>query len=309
MTTPEPSDLLLLGHSHGVALLDGISSWRERGKVSASGGDTRFGAAFQGWFNGAVSADPFEAEVIDDQLPFTRMQAWLISSGSGIGELARLERRQGADTLLIHQKLSATLGAWNGPMPIVSMLNGNEHAQVLLNRLPPYDFIDADSPGVQPGVPVIDGAFIDQAIAGWVNAVWPALLAVRRMATNPLIHELPPPPREHPERSSHFEVMDKLESAFGFLPGPMRLKWYRRYCRHLNAQLSGLGVQVLAAPAEACTPEGLLKAEFAEGLTHGNAAYGRLVAKQLCALLEAALNAPGRSQALIPQRAARRVAQ
>lgn len=288
MSPHPPPDFFLLAHSHGVALLDGISTWRERGAVSKSEGDARYGAAFQGWFNGAVSAEPFETEVSDGHLSFKHMKAWLISSGSGIGELARLERQGGADLLLIHQKLTDALSAWNGQRPIVSMLNGNEHAQILLKHFPAYDFIDADSLGVEAGVPVIDSAFIDQTITGWINAVLPALLAVRRMTVNPLIHVLPPPPREHPERSAHFEVMEKLVLTFGFLPGPMRLKWYRRYCRRLSTQLAAFGIRVLTAPREACTPEGLLKEEFAEGLTHGNAAYGRLVAQQLSPLLEAA---------------------
>jgi hypothetical protein len=216
------------------------------------------------------------------------MKTWLISSGSGIGELAKLQLQGDSQTLFIHAKLREVLSEWNGTMPIVSMLNGNEHAQVLLNRFPAYDFIDVDSPGVKDGVPVIDSSFIDQSIKGWINAVIPALLVVRRLTTNPFIHVLPPPPREHPERSTHFEVIDKLVAAFGFLPGHLRLKWYRRYCRQLTATLASLGIHTLAAPTEACTPEGLLKVEFSEGLTHGNAAYGRLVAQQLSSLLEPA---------------------
>jgi hypothetical protein len=250
------------------------------------GQSSGYGLAFQGWFNGAVSSEPFETEVSDVALSFTHIEAWLISSGSGIGELARLQRQGEADTLMIHQKLIALLNAWNGTRPIVSMLNGNEPAQFMLNRFPAYDFIDPDVPGVKVGVPVIDIAFIDQAIRGWIRAVLPALLAVRRLAANPLIHVLPPPPREHPERSRHFETMDKLVTAFGFLPGQTRLKWYRRYCRQLSAQFGSFGIRVVAAPSEACTPEGLLKEEYAEGLTHGNAAYGRLVAAQLSSLLE-----------------------
>jgi hypothetical protein len=44
----------------------------------------------------------------------------------------------------------------------------------------------------------------------------------------------------------------------------------------------------MTPPEEACTPEGLLKSEFTEGMTHGNTAYGGLVARKLSTVLEAA---------------------
>ncbi len=47
-TTATSADFFLLAHSHGVALLDGISDWRESGIVGVSDRDARFGDAFQG---------------------------------------------------------------------------------------------------------------------------------------------------------------------------------------------------------------------------------------------------------------------
>jgi hypothetical protein len=286
MTPQGKPDFFLLAHSHGLSLLDGISNWRERATVKTAETDTRYGAALQGWLTGSLSAEPFETEVGALGLPFKQVEAWLISPKSGIGDLAKIQHNDGADTVVVNEKLAAILAGWNSKVPIVSMLNGNEHALIMLNRFPAYDFVDIDLTNFQPGVPVIDTAFIDDVISGWINAVFPALLTVRHMTENPLIHVLPPPPRENPERSRHFEVLNELVAAFGFLPEQVRLKWYRRYCRKLSAQLASVGIIVLPPPNDACTIDGLLKEEFAEGITHGNAAYGRLVAEQLSILLE-----------------------
>jgi len=266
-------------------MLDGISDWRERFRNDGPQ-DSRFGAAFQGWFSGALNHEPFNANVRDVDLPFKQISAWLISSGANIGILAQLENRDGANILGINEMLSSTLQRWNGHVPILSMLNGNEHATFMFNRYPAYDFIDQDLPGVETGVPLIDTTFIDEVIAGWIRAVFVSLLAIRHVSANPLFHTLPPPPREHPERSLHPEGLGGLVAQYGFLPARLRLKWYLRYCRQLRMQLESIGCHVLAAPVQACTEAGLLRDECAEGLTHGNANYGRLVAQQFATLLE-----------------------
>jgi hypothetical protein len=218
MANTASPDVFLLAHSHGIALLDSISKWRERFVADSGEKDTRFGAPLQDWFNGAISAEPFETDVTDARLSFKRLQAWMISGGAGISELAQLHHDQGRNTLHIHEKLTETLQAWNGSAPIVSMLNGNEHSKMMLNRYPAYDFIEPEVPGLLADAQVIDTAFVDEPISEWIRDVLPTLMAVRRSTRNPLIHVLPPPPREHPENSSTFEVLPKSVAAYGFLP-------------------------------------------------------------------------------------------
>jgi hypothetical protein len=75
--------------------------------------------------------------------------------------------------------------------------------------------------------------------------------------------------------------MGELISHYGFAPDRLRLKWYRRYCRLLEARLATIGCKALAAPPEACDPDGLLREEYAEGLTHGNSAYGVMTARRV----------------------------
>jgi hypothetical protein len=45
--------------------------------------------------------------------------------------------------------------------------------------------------------------------------------------------------------------------------------------------LGAINCKVLEPPPESRNANGLLKEEYAEGLTHGNSDYGRLVANQL----------------------------
>lgn len=278
-------DFHLIAHSHGVSLLDGVSNWRE--KLHSPGEhDPRYGAAFQGWFNGTINGEPFTTTVTNPDIQLKKIDAWIISSGAKVGQLAIFNNANGANVLYLDEKFSAVLQAWNDERPIVSMLNGNEHALTMLNRLPPYDFIDAETTALIANVPIIDEIFIDQTISAWVNAVYYSLVALKKSSNNQLIHVLPPPPREHPQASAHSEAFPDAILANGFLPDQLRLKWYRRYCRKLTECLAPINCQVLAAPAQACTPEGLLKEEYAEGLTHGNLQYGVLVAEQIASTLQ-----------------------
>lgn len=273
-------DLYLIAHSHGVSLLDGITDWRTK-KLVVNEHDPRYGEAFQGWFNGSIMNDPFIARVIDNTVLLNNIEAWLITSGSKIGPLAKLESENGVQVLRISRTFSAILDSWNGSSPIVSMLNGNEHALTMLNRLPVYDFIDPEISAIEANVPIIDEMFIDQNIAAWVSEVYYSLAAIKKLVRNKLIHVLPPPPRVNPLLSQHFEVLSDLVTRHGFLSDQLRVKWYRRYCRRLTALLTSLDCNVVAPPPDACNADGLLMEEYAEGLTHGNSKYGQLIAKQI----------------------------
>jgi len=173
------------------------------------------------------------------------------------------------------------LRSWSGGIPIVSMINGNEHALTMLNQWPPYDFLDEEVPSVESGVPIIDEVFIDEHVEPWVSAVFNQLLVVKRLAPNPLAHVLPPPPRENPQNSPHFELLRDVISTYGFAPAQLRMKWYKRYCRRLALRLATIDCDVVLPSPEACNAEGLLREEYAEGLTHGNNEYGKLAARQI----------------------------
>lgn len=206
-----------------------------------------------------------------------------MSAGSGIGPLIRASRSSPAAPLEIqvNPAYEQVLRSWQGTIPIVSMINGNEHALTMLNRWPPYDFMEEEIPAVEPGVPIIDDMFIAEHVEQWIAEIFFPLAALRQLASNPLIHVLPPPPREDPHNSAHFEVLRDAISRYGFASNQIRLKWYKRYCRQLSTRLSAIQCDVLAPSPEACNPHGLLRADYAEGLTHGNYKYGMLTARQI----------------------------
>jgi hypothetical protein len=283
--TAAAPDFFLLAHSHGVSLLDGATDWRARLR-GGSGSDPRYGAAFAGWFHGGIPRTPFEVDMPGGSVA-KRIVAWVISSSAGIGPLLAQCEAGAADTdIRLNSEYQRVLGLWHGAAPIVSMIHGNEHWPTLLNMWPPCDFVEETTPGIAPGVPVIDEAFIDAQLAPWVAAAFFPLWAIRRMVPNPLAHCLPPPPRENPQGSLHLEVLQEHVARYGFAPDRQRLKWYRRYCRRLAEKLVAIGCTVFEPPPQACTAEGLLRAEFAEGLTHANHAYGALTARRIEAWLQ-----------------------
>jgi hypothetical protein len=275
-------DFYLLAHSHGVSLLDGMTDWREAHGRGATH-DPRYGDAFQGWFEGAVPRYPFDAAVVKGAPSLKKLVALVISAGTGIGPLVQPVTRPPAASLevRVNPELANVLQAWRGHVPIVSMINGNEHALTMLNRWPPYDFIDEDVAGIDRDAPIIDEVFVNEHIEPWIASVFVPLAVLRQIAGNPLLHVLPPPPRENPQNSRHLEVLQDAVAQFGFAPDRLRLKWYRRYCRRLSERLATVGCKVLVPPPEACSPQGMLKDEYAEGLTHGNDRYGTLTATRI----------------------------
>ena len=275
-------DFYLLAHSHAVCLLDAATDWREKVQL-AGGADARFGEAFQGWFDGKVPARPLELSFAWPGALPRSLVAWVMPPGGKVGHLVSLVPGPGGvPKVQENPDFVAMLREWRGTAPIVSIIRGNEHVLTFLNRFPPYDFLDDDTPGVVRGVPILDEGLIEGFVATWADLVFHSLALARREAPgNPLLHVCPPPPREHPERARHLEEIGDVVQQYGFVPVALRLKWYRRYCRHLAKRLAAIGCVTLAAPPAACTPEGLLREEFSEGLTHGNRRYGELLAARL----------------------------
>jgi len=275
-------DFFLLAHSHGVSLLDGMTDWR-----SALGKDVdpdpRYGQAFQGWFQGAIPRFPFPVSVIGGVPSLKQIVVWIMSAGGGIGPLVGAPKPSltGPPEFPVNPEYLKVLQSWRGVTPIVSMINGNEHGLTMLQQWPPFDFLEEGIPSVASGVPIIDDVFIDEHVEPWIAAVFFPLDLLRHANPNPVAHVLPPPPRENPQNSRHFEILREAISQYGFAPDQLRLKWYKRYCRRLSTRLAAIGCDVLSPSPQACNSEGMLLEDYAEGLTHGNSRYGMLTAHQI----------------------------
>ena len=283
-TTP---DFYLIADSLGVSLLDGITNWREQFRTSGEH-DKSFGVSFQGWANGSMINAPFLTDVIDQNSSLKKIHAWVRapkSTGTTQGILATINS---SNVLDINHEFLQFLQSWNDPTPLVSMIaSGKGYLFPVFNHpKPEYDFFDPEVPGIEKNMPIIDDIFIDRLVADWVNPVYFATIAMVKSGKNH-IHVLPPPPLENPERTKHLEGLDQFVNAYGFLRGRTRVKWYRRYCRELTRRLEKLNCRVLPAPPGTCNSDGLLLQEYAEGLTHANSKYGRLVAEQIASSLRA----------------------
>ena len=275
------ADAYVLAHSHGVAFMDAATDWRSRFRGGAAL-DPRYGEAFQGWYGGAIPDGPIDVSAVGCTR-LRKVTAWVmpITSGQGILVNPVRDSRNAVLSVQVDATFAGVIRSWGGDTPIVSMIRGNDHALMMLGRYPAYDFLDPAVPGVAAGVPILDEALIERHVEPWADGVFYALAVVRREVRNPVLHVLPPPPREHPERARHLEEVGELVREHGFVPAALRLKWHRRYARQLAARLAAIGCATLAPPAGACTADGLLREEYAEGLTHGNRRYGELVAAQV----------------------------
>lgn len=278
-------DFVVLGHSHAVAFLDGVTDWRRHLAPPAQvPDDPRYGEAFQGWFSGAFPDEVLKPRVSESGLRSREIIARVIPRDSNLERMVKQKPREdGRVQLTIQPEFMAFLKGLPANVPIASFLHGNEHAKMMMGHLPRYDFLEPEVPGFNltlDAVP-IDAIFIDQIVNSWISVVAPTLIAIRAATGSRLIHVLPPPPREKPLSATHFEKLGAIVREHGFAPDALRLKWYRRYCRVLSAILTSNGCEVLSPPATTLTDDGLLKSSLAEGVTHANAAYGKHLAHAL----------------------------
>jgi hypothetical protein len=171
---------------------------------------------------------------------------------------------------------------------LVSILHGSAHSALSLVQHPqPFDFV---LPG-RPDLPFTDGAqpvpepVIRQQLAPYLQSTINTL-ALARVALPEirLVHVFAPPPTESEEEIRRVpEGFRQYLDHYGIAPLALRLKYYHLANRMIREGVQELGVTVrfVDAPAEAVAPSGGLKAEFAFGATHGNEAYGALLAAEL----------------------------
>ena len=99
-----------------------------------------------------------------------------------------------------------------------------------------------------------------------------------------IIHVLPPPPSSEQQIRSKPELFAPM-MELGITPLSIRIKYYLLANRMLREAMHSHGIEMLEAPPESMAPDGSLRDDLSAGATHGNRAYGELVAAQLRALL------------------------
>lgn len=173
-----------------------------------------------------------------------------------------------------------------GGARLLSFLGGNEHSVLsLLAHAQPYDFVwprDSDAP-LREGHQPLPLAVVEAQLLQAMHVTLAQLTMIRiHHPQLRITHVLPPPPHANEARMRAApEVFGRLMEQQGVMPLDIRMKYYGLYCELFRSQLAPLGITCLAAPAAACDADGALKDDYTQGCTHGNDAYGALVAEQL----------------------------
>lgn len=245
--------------------------------------DPRYGHPFQGWFSDALQEGLQSVRLTGGILPEGSALVSVFSASSKISCEAQVVGGGAAQTFTVQKRFHELLLSLPTGLPIVSFVNGNEHARMMLGHLPAYDFLEPLRylNGLLDGAMPIESSDIDRHVLPWVRRTAATLGAIRAVTRAPLVHVLPPPPRECPGEAEFMETLGDLVRKHGFAPDAVRLKWHQRLCRHLQVAAEELGCTVIWPPDECRTPAGLLRSVFAEGLTHGNASYGRVLATEV----------------------------
>jgi hypothetical protein len=138
-----------------------------------------------------------------------------------------------------------------------------------------------------PGVPVLPRDVVDALMDKWTTNIATTLIALRKMtAAKRIVQVLPPPPLEDIASMPYTEGFGDAIRQYGFVRDQLRLKWYQVYCEKIIQIGESLHCEVILPPRTAMTENGLLLQKYAEGLTHGNPAYGALLAKQIFNIVE-----------------------
>jgi hypothetical protein len=168
---------------------------------------------------------------------------------------------------------------------VLSFIDGNSHSALSILQHPvPYDFVlpGHEDWGMQPGFQPVPAQLIRSHILPYqLNTI--AALALMRIALPKarIIHVLPPPP-SHAEQIEAFpEAFGDRVGQFGVTPLLVRRKYYVMANRILREETQGMGIEILEPPSACYAADGSLLPQYADGATHGNAAYGALVAEQV----------------------------
>lgn len=97
-----------------------------------------------------------------------------------------------------------------------------------------------------------------------------------------IVHVPAPPPIESQAHIEHnVESFGPLFAQHGIKPFPQRRRLYKLMYDTLDRDLAAYGIESLPVPAEALTPNGGLRADWARGCLHGNEHYGAALGQQM----------------------------
>ena len=280
--------IYIIGNSHLICFLDGISNWRKSITVSAADTRQEYSEAFQGYTQLQHSPALQRLTTHPNYDFFQDSQVCLDTVVLGSNNIVhKYTNEKGGRMIRPGDVLNKFINELPANAIVISFLFGNEHTAGSLIRTPVhqphYDFYCPDTADLTPSkYQPIDRQMVNRHIARWTHLVQLATQWILQKAPHvQLYHVLPPPPLRHPQKVLHQEIFAQKIAEFGFLEAEIRLKWYRAYCRSMQKELGEKGVDTIKAPSEAFDYDGYLLPALAEGLTHANATYGRMLASNI----------------------------
>lgn len=267
--------LRILGMSHAISMLRALG--------------TDGGIRHDNW-NVALESPQWHRSPLPAQwaqLPFDALGIFLIRPA--MNWQASLTRGNNGDVLAAHPgywTLLETMGPQGADDALVSFIGGNDHSVMsLVEVADPYDFRlpGDDSQSLLPGRQPVELKYVAAQLEQRMNPTVAQLTALRyKHPALRIWHVTPPPPIASEQQILREpEIFRNVIDRYGITPLTVRMKVYRLYCRLLSAHLARLSISALEPPAAASDAAGALREEFAFGCTHGNEAYGALVADQL----------------------------
>ncbi|MDE3176335.1 MAG: hypothetical protein KGM15_09570 [Pseudomonadota bacterium] len=146
----------------------------------------------------------------------------------------------------------------------------------------PFDFYSPEAPelGVLRGREIIPYELVMET-ARLSNQHWPLLLKriIGWAGSAPVASVSSPPPIA--DLTPFYANLKERADVSGFQPASLRAKLGRVQVAAERESAQALGVGFIEAPREAVAAPGLLRAEYAHDQVHGNASYGRLLAREI----------------------------
>jgi hypothetical protein len=169
---------------------------------------------------------------------------------------------------------------------VFSFIGGGRHQSSVLRRHPqPFDLVLPEAPDlpIDPEAEIVPFGAMRAMLEMSLTRDLSRLEDVVEIATGQVYHFETPPPMEDEwvkdQRPTKWASHWKLSSTKYLM-----YKLWRLNSQIIRAHAERLGVVFVERPQGAVNEEGLLRAEFVENLTHGNAKYGALVLEQMEAL-------------------------
>ena len=210
-------------------------------------------------------------------LPVDIEVCWLLSKGKGnFGDTSR----EDAQAKIAALKASDLLA--------VSFLGTLHNLIGLFEHPSPYAILDSqnDSGAIPPNAEIIPHKVMIDLFDQFTEDD----LQVRKfagIATCPVVHFFPPPPKERYAKPRKFKVIDGKTVEFRFASALARLNLWKLETLAVERYLQRAGVVHYLCPRGSADEQGYLRPEYyASDATHANAAYGELLIEDFERMLD-----------------------